>query len=206
MVHLSAADAPHLVKLAAALATDAPVKPTKTGVALVLNSKRLVESLAPLGIIPRKSYSGFPWTGPARLMRHYWRGVVDGDGHISKTKPLLALAGTNAVICAFLKFASEICGTSAVPCRQPKSAAWHVLLTGGRMVPKVIRELYECDGPALDRKKAAAIALLGRYPPRAVRTCSFCQRRAVARSLCGKHYQSEHSAGRLAQHALIAPR
>jgi transposase-like protein len=47
---------------------------------VTLSSVKLVDDLMALGVGPRKSLTVRPWSGPDHLMRHYWRGLVDGDG------------------------------------------------------------------------------------------------------------------------------
>jgi len=85
-VKLKESDAGHLEKLKSALSAESPVRlvPQATlssGAAeIAVTSGRLVESLISLGVGPRKSLSVQPWIGPDELMRHYWRGMVDGDG------------------------------------------------------------------------------------------------------------------------------
>ncbi len=189
MVHLARRDAGHLDSLRDALETTTPVHSTRTGVALCINSRHLTESVAPLGIVPRKSYVGTPWDGPADLMPHYWRGVIDGDGHISKTQASIALAGRLPVIEAFLRFAHEVNGTVATPRPREGDAAHHVVLMGAWKVPPLVRALYTIGGPALPRKHAAALALLARHPGRAPKVCRLCGAPHLAKGLCGKHYQ-----------------
>ena len=47
---------------------------------LSVGSRRLTKALVALGVTPRKSGTLQPWDGPADLMPHYWRGMVDGGG------------------------------------------------------------------------------------------------------------------------------
>lgn len=54
-------------------------------VRLTITSKSLVESLAKYSIIPNKTYIVKPPNLSQDLILHYWRGVFDGDGCISKT-------------------------------------------------------------------------------------------------------------------------
>ena len=76
---------------------------------LTLTSWRMLEALARLGIVPRKSATLKPWDGPADLMPHYWRGLVDADGHISLDPTWeLGLVGTEAVVTAFGAWAKSV--------------------------------------------------------------------------------------------------
>lgn len=186
---LQIGDVGHLEKFRLAISSGASIVPDPTGATLRVFSKKLTRDLAQYGIINRKSYNCVPWSGPADLMPHYWRGVVDGDGHISKTRAYMSLTGTREMIEGFLRFAQPISGTRTVPGQQPGNAAWFVHLTGAVKVPPVVRALYELDGPSLDRKLLAAQALIARYPVAEPIICGICGERAVARELCKKHWQ-----------------
>jgi hypothetical protein len=188
-VHLAERDLGHLRKLASALGSDAPIEKTPTGPALRLHSKRLAESLAPLGVVHRKSYLGTPWGGRPDLMPHYWRGLMDGDGHISKSQAYIALAGTQAVVTAFSVFAHEVCGTDAKPRPATRGAVWAFMVVGAKKVPVLLEAIYGLDGPVLERKAAAAAALIDRHPPRQPKMCRICGQPAVGRALCGLHWQ-----------------
>ena len=50
--------------------------------AIQLNSKKMVADLLKLGITERKSLTVIPPVLREDLQRHFWRGVVDADGHI----------------------------------------------------------------------------------------------------------------------------
>ena len=63
-----------------------PGKPAPSA-SLSVGSRRLTDALIALGIGPRKSATRETWDGPADLMPHYWRGMMDGDGSIAKKTP-----------------------------------------------------------------------------------------------------------------------
>jgi hypothetical protein len=184
-INLQAADAGHLEKLSASLSSDYPVrlgpgsKSSRGNARWHANSMPIVGALDALGVTPRKSATAVPWDGPADLMPHYWRGMVDGDGGIgsfrgrrsSATKQCsVHLAGSRACVEAFARWASDICGSRA----QPKSRAhskdcWCWVVGGNRMAPLVVRELYDGCTVSLDRKQVLADAILAMMP-RSLRT------------------------------------
>ena len=133
---------------------------------LVLSSVQMVESLIRLGVTPRKSLTVEPWNGPDGLMRHYWRGMVDGDGTIVRTdlerdKWQVRLIGSKACVEAFAIWGRSVCGSSArvVPKGNPGTIwSW---TAGGLASPQALaRELYDGATVYLDRKYERAQRLM----------------------------------------------
>jgi hypothetical protein len=121
-------------------------------------SPQIVNALVGHGITPRKTDTAQPWDGPAGLMPHYWRGVIDGDGSIGTYdgEAKMSLCGSEALVEAFLEFAKGICGTTASP-RQGKQGNrryWLLALGGNRRLPPLLAALYDDAPVALTRKKA----------------------------------------------------
>lgn len=195
-VRLAAGDIGHLQLLADALGSDAVPKIGTDGAANVrFHSLRLAAGLISHGVTPRKSWTCAPWDVPADLAPHYWRGLIDGDGHISVgTKPKdkqLVFVGTLAMAEAFRSFAAGICGTKATP--RERVGCWKVSVVGRRQVHALLTALYREDWVALARKKEVALALTAEpYAPlRFKKPCCIerCPDLAIARQLCKKHYQ-----------------
>jgi hypothetical protein len=168
-VKLKESDAGHLRKLKADMASESPIyiapQAGRAGPAagIDMSSPHLVESLISLGVTPRKSLTATPWDGPAHLMRHYWRGMVDGDGTIGKhpgprDKWYLKLIGSEAVVEAFRVWAVAVTGSVAEKC--PKGNIWS-WTAGGLASPQALaRELYGGSTVYLDRKHALALQLM----------------------------------------------
>lgn len=80
---------------------------------LQVNSARMVQDLAQLGVFPAKSMTMQPWEGKLWLMRHYWRGMVDGDGSVRRngTAYQIRLCGNSQVVDAFIRFVAIRTGT-----------------------------------------------------------------------------------------------
>jgi len=121
-VKLKESDAGHLRKLKADMASESPVYIVpQRGLApaaseIVMSSAHLAESLIRLGVTPRKSLTATPWDGPEYLMRHYWRGMVDGDGtivkHGGRRQWHLGFLGSGAVVEAFRVWAVAVTGSA----------------------------------------------------------------------------------------------
>ncbi len=134
------------------------------------NSIPLTRALGALGVTPRKSATAIPWDGPADLMPHYWRGMVDGDGGMGRfrCRPSSAtiqwsihLTGSRACVEAFARWAGGICGSRAQPRPHKHSMdCWYWIVGGNRMTPIVVRELYGNCTVSLDRKQALADTIL----------------------------------------------
>lgn len=172
-IKLKESDAGHLEKFKAAMSAENPVRfvpqvgQAGAAVEIAMTSRHLVESLILLGVTPRKSLTVQPWSGPAELMRHYWRGMVDGDGSLirhagERDKWRLQLLGTEAVVEAFRLWAVPICGSNSR--LRPKNNIW-MWTVGGLAAPQsVARELYGDATVFLDRKHALALKLLAAIP------------------------------------------
>jgi hypothetical protein len=168
-VKLKASDAGHLEKLKAAMSAESPVRLVpQTGLAgpgaeIALISAHLTESLIRLGVTPRKSLTVVPWEGPDSLMRHYWRGMFDGDGTIVKhphrhNKWHIRMLGTEATVEAFRVWAAAISGSVAKIYPNGNIWSW---TAGGLASPQVIvRELYSGATVFLDRKYERAQQLM----------------------------------------------
>lgn len=133
----------------------------KPGSRVVVSRKVMVEDLARHGIVPRKSLTLEPWRGPGYLMRHYWRGVIDGDGSIFRTNQgewRISLVGSPAVVQSFRDWAFSLCGSQAAVVPKYKS---FTLSIGGQSVPQmIVKALYLDCKVALNRKRTTAEELM----------------------------------------------
>ena len=170
-INLAVVDIGHLAKLNGSLSSDYRVYPGASGDMARWHaiSVPIVRALGELGVTPRKSLTATPWSGPADLMRHYWRGMVDGDGGMSRgpgRRPDSApqwriyFCGTLACVSAFGRWASDICGSRAQPRSNRFGSCWSWMLGGNRMTSLVVEELYGNCSISLNRKQALADAIL----------------------------------------------
>jgi hypothetical protein len=93
-------------------------------------------------------------------MPHYWRGLFDGDGHITinGNGVFTGLVGSEAVVHSFRDWAHDVCGTNANPKRGTASNKqyWTVQIGGTRLILRLLAALYDDAPVALARKKALA--------------------------------------------------
>lgn len=163
-VELAEYDTGHLLKLAHALGSDAPVAgPRQACMRIRFNSFRLAETLVVWGLTERKSLVVEPPLERLRgLEPYYWRGLWDGDGTIHKKKRDrggwdIGIVGSLACVDAFADWAREISGSRARPgnttSKNPDCWQWH--LGGTRMPQLLARKLRSAGvGFGLDRKQA----------------------------------------------------
>lgn len=175
-INLQATDAEHLRKLSASTSSTYPVGPnyrspqSGPSVHWVASSAPLVRALGELGVGPRKSASVQPWDGPADLIRHYWRGMIDGDGGFSlrpgrnsasKSHWYIFLTGSRACVEGFATWARAISGSRAQSRPNGRSAVCWVWGAGGNRIAKQLTtELYGGCRVSLERKQALADVIM----------------------------------------------
>lgn len=164
-INLQDSDEGHLRKFLNAVSPNQNICHYKSGGriyhSITVFSNQLGTDLIRHGVTPRKSLTLQPWNGPAHLMRHYWRGMVDGDGCICDGKKIwLALCGTHAVVEAFAEYGRKVTN-SVMKVRQPKPNNWHIAF-GEKKAKELARHLYEGATVSLHRKQVKAEALMAR--------------------------------------------
>lgn len=180
-VGLSAKDRAHLEALGAALSTTTPIReytaqgkarthtrPSYQYVVLSLTSSRLVGGLASHGVTPRKSLTLQVWRGPADLMPHYWRGLIDADGTIMATRNQwqISLVGSKSVVHAFADWVRQIVPT---PAKTKQIGNIWIFKVRGRVQCRTVAEaLYGDSLTALSRKAIRAAELIAAGPPKRI--------------------------------------
>lgn len=141
-------------------------KTHKTAGLFVKNSS-LVAQLERLGLMPRKSFTIKPCQHiPEHLLRHYWRGVVDGDGHVrirvhsdvsSESDFHFALVGNRDMLGGFCDFVADVVSSRATI--RPHARIYRIRYCG-RAAAAVVELLYLNANVYLDRKKEVADKML----------------------------------------------
>lgn len=172
---LKGADIGHVEKFAAAVGTNKPVKlstrklkdKTYWLARITICSKEMTSDLAAKGVKPQKSLIAEAWNGPDNLIKHYWRGVVDGDGWVSeigssnrKNLYAVGLCGSISMVRSFSDWIRINLDLHVEPVLKGKI---HCVTYGGTFAPqKVAKLLYENSKVYLDRKYKRAIDLLAK--------------------------------------------
>lgn len=133
-------------------------------------SKVLAEDLRSLGLIPRRSENNLPLPEiPLKFRRDFIRGLVDGDGGISRDKrvkfPLsgwsLSLSGSIRVVEYYRKFLSEISPSiSGSNGRNGKNEKNRVCYVSGVKFFKVISVLYAPGDRCLESHRKVMACLI----------------------------------------------
>lgn len=127
-------------------------------------SKRLCDDLAERGVIRNKTFR----TTPGRFVddRHFWRGIIDGDGCIGFTKPIknypsIQLVGSFDIVMGFVNFVAAHCYKSRAMPRKRKNI--YIVWLPGRASVAIAKTLYGDCVIALQRKleKAQVVASTG---------------------------------------------
>ena len=167
-ISLASRDKEHLRKFVNDIESEAPITDfTRTtrgtvvfGSRVAIHSKKLCSALVNLGVTERKSFTVKPCDDiPEHLMRHYWRGVFDGDGCIYARQPSrsgykkfeISLVGSMKIVGAFALFARGISNTTAKV--HKKSNVFRVSCGGNSISKMVAGAMYKNATVFLDRKK-----------------------------------------------------
>jgi hypothetical protein len=140
---------------------------SRASVRFALNSRRLAERLLEMG-----RYEG-RIAPELAVSRHFWRGVVDGDGSIFTLKTGysgISLVGSQRLLDAFLGFLRERNLSGRMTVWPHKSI--YELSTAGHLAELIIDELYRNAATALDRKAAAAAPIIRSVRARRIQIAS----------------------------------
>lgn len=127
-------------------------------------SKRMAADLARYGVVSRKTK--IAEVKHLEMNRHFWRGVVDGDGSLGlarrnkpghRARPVLQVVGSETLMRQFEVFARAITGTQAKA--HLSHACWGFRIFSGAAA-EMISHLYTDCTVALARKWALAHELL----------------------------------------------
>lgn len=128
---------------------------------LVVHSHQIANKLAEYGVTPQK-------TERERVMglernRHFWRGVMDGDGCLTWTAkyPAIQLVGGQPLMQQFCDYIAHAVDVHTTP-RQFKPSVWTVCVYGRKAVA-ITNHLYTPGDVALERKRARAQAFASHY-------------------------------------------
>jgi hypothetical protein len=159
-VNLGIADCAHLYKLRDALQSTHKVSTSNRSCAFVIRSSEMAASLATHGILPNKTFSTNAAQVTSELAKHYWRGVIDGDGTFAKDGSSLALAGDYDVVLAFQTFVLSHCPEVKATVR--KSENIYAFCIRRQATKCMLQLLYKGATIYLDRKYQRAQQILTR--------------------------------------------
>lgn len=117
-VGLKESDVDHLYKLKEWLGAETKIyyKAKTKSYCFRVKNQRICEDLLEYGVTPNKSLTYDPPLF-CEQSPDFWRGMIDGDGHIGKTRPVVSLFGTKMACDAFSRFVSTFCDSSVNTCK-----------------------------------------------------------------------------------------
>ena len=137
-------------------------------VILECNSEKMVADLLKLGIGERKSLTVKPCKQvPKQLLKHYWRGMIDGDGCVFVKAPLISFVGTFEIVDAFRSFCLQYCNSKANI--RSHGNIFQLHLGGKHIFYDLVKLFYTDCEMYLDRKKEAACGFIETYKPTNIR-------------------------------------
>jgi len=130
-------------------------------VRLAIRSQKMYNDLIKCGITERKSLTAkVPSCIPENFIRHFWRGLVDGDGHIcvvntqsnghKYTHLEVGLCGTKNVVYEFENYTKRHINTIAKI--RPDKMIWRFSIGGKENAIQLCSLLYDDSVVSLDRK------------------------------------------------------
>ncbi len=121
---------------------------------LQISSVRMIECLKKHGLTPAKSLTVRPWSGPGELMRHYWRGVIDGDGCLSRAGDgwQLNLCGNEFIVTEFGEYCHKVSGTNARPYKMKGVNNYQAHFGGAQNVKALVTHFWHNATISLPRK------------------------------------------------------
>lgn len=127
---------------------------------LQVTSTQLANDLAKYGVVPRKSHIA-KVSSILEFNRHFWRGVVDGDGCINKLKqsgaPRISVVGSKFLMEQFLTYCKSITNTVA---KVGRHATIYRVQIANRHALTVLGQLYSNCSIYLLRKYRKASKFL----------------------------------------------
>jgi hypothetical protein len=150
-INLGIQDCEHLVKFKQVLQATQMVSRNERSCSFTVFSEDMAADLAMHGILPKKTFSTKPAQVLPELARHYWRGIIDGDGYISKNKKQLILVGDYEVVLGFQTFVLTHCPKTKA-CISRMENIYTFQLHGIILTRRMLDVLYEGATVYLKRK------------------------------------------------------
>lgn len=121
----------------------------------IFDSALIKERLQEQNFEPRKStrerLPNFNWQDN----RHFWRGVVDGDGSLffNKNSPKISLCGSKEILTGFNLFCAKHCFTKPKKLYKTNTENFYTVCYAGEEALRVMKLLYDGSKVHLNRKK-----------------------------------------------------
>lgn len=153
-------------------------------------SEKITSDLATYGVVPRKSLIAEA-KGGIEKSRHFWRGIVDGDGHLSRSPRSCAIelgCGSERIVQQFLDFINNSLDSpveSKVCLREPslkdsrKNDFFRVVVSRIKIIGLLYGDCETAPWPALPRKLERAKEMVADWTTKCI--CLDCGSQDVPR-------------------------
>lgn len=111
----------------------------------------ILDRLISLGLTPRKSLQEI-CPEEFKYNKHFWRGVIEGDGHISKSQNKVELCGSINLINGFMEYVRVICPEYNSMTVRMNGSMPYTAISSKAVCTEVLRALYEDANLVLTRK------------------------------------------------------
>ena len=150
-------DIGHIKKFLKFLSSNSPihiaVRKPNNGAYIRIYSNEIAADLLKCGITPRKSFTARA-SNHVRFNKHFWRGMIDGDGCLSIRKqykyPAISLCGSRDILNQFVHFVDKFLHISHNKIKKC-SGCYSTTYTSYKAV-EIVKYLYGNCKIALDRK------------------------------------------------------
>lgn len=160
-IGLNKKDINHLYKFCDFIQYDRDkVKIIKSGLSIVyIISKKLISDLYKYGIVPRKSYINLqPPNIDKRFECSFWRGVLDGDGWLTKNE--MGICGSEKTCVGFMNYVKNLIDTKeTVRINGKNSTNKKFKIGGSKNIKLIANSLYGDALIYLDRKYNTYLSL-----------------------------------------------
>jgi len=163
-INLKQSDKDHLVKFKEFMGSGHKLSENSAhngSCCIKIPSPHIVERLKYLWIRERKTadYTVNPLLSNSR---DFWRGMVDGDGHISSKRNLLTMCGTMDTISNYVKFVYS--NTGVLSRIHKQSGIYYAVRAGKEKVKKILDLLYGGNPTSyMDRKMQSYNDFVSKY-------------------------------------------
>ena len=168
-LHLSRKDIEHVRRFRIFLGATHKIQIRERSARVQIRSNKIATRMIQLGIKPK---FGNKIDKQLTKSRHFWRGMIDGDGSLGiykiETRPhvvSLHLVGPENILLAFIAFARKYVETKKIPSRINRCIKPTFQISfSARMARILIRVLYTQHSISLRRKQIIADRIMREFP------------------------------------------
>jgi hypothetical protein len=164
-IELNKKDKKHLKKFKKFLDSEHPINCYDNCCQISVSSNEIADDLMQYNMKPRKTKC-YEVPDTLEENRHFWRGVIDGDGNIGKYKhhndkfySRLTLTNNKSVCKSFKSFCNLLVNVKTSICDK-KNSSYSFSINGDKCVP-ILRFLYKNTNTFLNRKHKKAKNIFG---------------------------------------------